>query len=197
MTPAARSAATSGSKTIDAPGGGLPPSLMRLLLRLYPPYLGTGIRVRRISPDYRRITVDMKLRFYNRNVMGTHFGGSLSAMTDPFYALMLMNNLGRDYVVWDRAGTIEYRKPGRGRVVATFEIDQACIDQARRATASGARYEPTLAVDVVDESGDIVAHVTRTLYIRRRRGATVAGHGRARTGDASGEAAMESLGGAK
>lgn len=185
------------SRSADATPVALSSSLMRLLLRLYPPYVGTGIRVRRISPDYRRVEVDMKLRFYNRNAMGTHFGGSLSAMTDPFYALMLMNNLGRDYVVWDRAGTIEYRKPGRGRVVAIFEIDQAFIDRARRATATGARYEPTLAVDVVDESGDVVAHVTRTLYIRRRREATVDGRARPRTGGASREAALQSAGGAE
>ena len=142
---------------------------LRLVFNLYPPYLGTGIVVRKISADYRRIVVDMKLRFYNRNYVGTHFGGSLSAMTDPFYMLMVMNNLGSDYIVWDKAGTIDYRKPGRGRVRADFRIDQALIDEIRRATEGGHKYQPTLAVDIVDEAGDIVSHVTRTLHVRRKR----------------------------
>lgn len=142
---------------------------MRLLFNLYPPYLGTGIAVRHISSDFRRIVVDMKLRFYNRNYVGTHFGGSLSAMTDPFYMLMVMRNLGSDYIVWDKFGTIDYRKPGRGRVRAEFRIDDKLLEEIRQATADGGKYEPTLAVDIVDETGDVVAHVTRTLYIRRKR----------------------------
>jgi len=145
------------------------PFTMRVLCNLYPPYLGTGISVRGISPDYRHIVVDMKLRWYNRNTVGTHFGGSLSAMTDPFFMLMTMKNLGREFIVWDKSGTIDYRKPGRGRLRAEFRIDQAFIDEVRRATAEGDRFEPTLAVDILDEAGDVVAHVTRTLYIRRKQ----------------------------
>ncbi|MDZ4349991.1 MAG: DUF4442 domain-containing protein [Xanthomonadaceae bacterium] len=145
------------------------PFRLRLLLNLYPPYWATGIRVTRIAPDFRVVEVAMPLRWYNRNRVGTHFGGSLSAMTDPFYMLMLMEILGRDYVIWDKAGTIEYRKPGTGRVVARFEIDQPLIDRIVAATADGDKYQPTLAVDIRDEAGDVVAHVARTLHIRRKR----------------------------
>lgn len=148
---------------------------MRLLFNLYPPYLGTGIVVRHIAPDFRRIVVDMKLRFYNRNYVGTHFGGSLSAMTDPFYMLMVMKNLGSDYIVWDKFGTIDYRKPGRGRVRAEFRIGDALLERARAATADGGRFRPELAVDIVDETDDVVAHVTRTLYIRRKRARAASG----------------------
>lgn len=144
-------------------------STLRLLFNVYPPYLGTGISVRRISPDFRHIVVDMKLRFYNRNYVGTHFGGSLSAMTDPFYMLMVMKNLGNDYIVWDKSGTIDYRKPGRGRVRAEFMIDDGLLDGIRRATSGGRKFEPTLAVDIRGENGEVVAHVTRTLYIRPKR----------------------------
>ncbi len=145
------------------------PFRLRLLLNLYPPYWATGIRVTRIARDFRVVEVAMPLRWYNRNRVGTHFGGSLSAMTDPFYMLMLMEILGRDYVIWDKAGTIEYHKPGTGRVVARFEIDQPLIDRIVAATADGDKYQPTLAVDIRDEAGDVVAHVTRTLHVRRKR----------------------------
>lgn len=144
------------------------PTYLRWRLNLYPPYLGTGIHVKHIADDFHRILVEMKLRWYNKNYVGTHFGGSLSAMTDPFYMLMLIQILGREYIVWDKAGTIEFRKPGRGRVRAEFAITESFVEEVRQATTDGARYEPTLAVDIVDDEGDIVAHVTRTLYIRRR-----------------------------
>ena len=111
----------------------------------------------------------MPVSFYNRNYVGTHFGGSLSAMTDPFYMLMVMHNLGRDYIVWDKAGSIEYRKPGRGRVVAEFRIDQNLIDRIRAATAKSRKFEPTLEVDIIDQQGDAVAHFTRKLFIRDKR----------------------------
>jgi acyl-coenzyme A thioesterase PaaI-like protein len=124
------------------------------------------------------VVVEMPLRFYNRNYVGTHFGGSLSAMTDPFYMLMVIKNLGDDYIVWDKAGTIDYRKPGRGRVRAEFRIGQALIDEILEKTKNGRRFEPTLSIDILDEQGDVVSHVTRTLYIRRKRSAGSTGRER-------------------
>ena len=95
-------------------------ALFKTMINLYPPYLGAGIHIARISNDYRDLLVTMKLRFYNRNYVGTHFGGSLYAMIDPFYMLMLMQMLGPEYIVWDKSATIEFKKPGRGTVSAHF-----------------------------------------------------------------------------
>src|SRR2546429_7301474 len=67
---------------------------LRRGINLYPPYLGASVRVTHISDDFRRVEVEMPLRFYNRNYFGTHFGGSLYSMCDPFYVLMLANILG-------------------------------------------------------------------------------------------------------
>ena len=44
------------------------------------------------------IDVEMKLRWWNANYVGTHFGGSLFAMTDAFYMLMVMAKLGKELV---------------------------------------------------------------------------------------------------
>lgn len=82
--------------------------LLRFAMNLYPPFLGAGIRVRHIAGDFREVRVRMGLNRLNRNYVGTQFGGSLYAMTDPFFMLMLMENLGRDYVVWDKAANIEF-----------------------------------------------------------------------------------------
>ncbi len=138
------------------------------MLNLYPPYLGTGIRVVRIAPDYREIDVEMKLRFYNRNYVRTHFGGSLYAMVDPFYMLMLIQILGREYAVWDKAAAIEFVSPGRGTVRASFRVDDAMIRDIEDRTANGDKYEPVYSVDITDENGGVAARVRKTIYIRRK-----------------------------
>src|ERR1041385_6706004 len=115
---------------------------LRRFINFYPPYLGAAVRVTHITEDFRRVEVEMPLRFYNRNYVGTHFGGSLYAMCDPFYMLMLMNILGPGYIVWDKAATIRFKRPGSGLVKATFTIPEEKIaENSRRcrfATQSGA-----------------------------------------------------------
>lgn len=138
-------------------------------LSLYPPYLGAGVKVREISDDYRYIRVEMPLRPYNRNYVGTHFGGSLYSMCDPFYMLMLMKNLGPDYIVWDRAAYVEFKKPGRGLVVAEFHLSQERIDEIRKAAEGGRKVEPVFMVDVKDRHGEVVASIEKVLYVREKR----------------------------
>ncbi|WP_312957278.1 DUF4442 domain-containing protein [Stutzerimonas nitrititolerans] len=140
--------------------------LLRWLMNFYPPYLGAGIRVRHISDDFRQAQVRMGLRWYNRNYVGTQFGGSLYSMTDPFFMLMLLQNLGDDYVVWDKAANIEFVSPGKGRVYADFTITEQLLDEIRQHTAGGDKYLPRLHVEVRDEQRTLVARVQKTLYVR-------------------------------
>ncbi|SDV09847.1 DUF4442 domain-containing protein [Pseudomonas mucidolens] len=142
--------------------------LLRWLMTLYPPYLGAGIRVRHISKDFRQIKVRMGLGWYNRNYVGTQFGGSLYSMVDPFFMLMLMENLGRGYIVWDKAATIDFISPGKGPVFAEFSIDETLLDEVRRQTDGGAKYLPRLKVEIHDGFGTLVARVDKTLYVRRK-----------------------------
>jgi len=140
----------------------------KFLLNMYPPYIGAGIRVRKVAPDFREIVVQMRLRWYNRNYFNTHFGGSLYAMVDPFYCLMLVQVLGKDYLVWDQAATIEFLKPGRGTVSAVLKIDDEQVQEIRSQTADGRKYLPEYAVAVCDEAGEQVARVNKVLYIRKK-----------------------------
>jgi len=98
--------------------------------------------------------------------VGTQFGGSLFAMTDAFYMLMLMANLGRDYIVWDKAATIRYRKPGRGTVRAEFRLSDAQLDDIRDKLKTLPKYEPVFAVDIKDEQGTVIAEVEKLLHVR-------------------------------
>lgn len=138
-------------------------------LNLYPPYWGTGIVVKNISPDFREAVVQMKMAWYNRNYVNTHFGGSLYAMTDPFFMLMLMQILGKDYIVWDKAAHIEFIKPGRGTVTAKFVIDKERVEDILEKTADGQKYLPEFTVDIEDQANHKVARVIKTLYVRKKR----------------------------
>jgi acyl-coenzyme A thioesterase PaaI-like protein len=135
-------------------------------MKYWPPFLGAGIRLKSLSEDFRDAVVEMKLGRLNRNAVGTHFGGSLYAMTDPFFAIMLMHNLGREYLVWDKAGEIEYVSPGRGTVAAHFHLSHRRIEEIRAQAAGGGKIFPEFEVSVKDQEGAIVARVKKTLYVR-------------------------------
>jgi hypothetical protein len=149
--------------------------LLRFGLNFYPPYLGAGISVQHISPDCRQARVKMALRWYNRNFVGTQFGGSLYSMVDPFYMLLLMPLLGDDYIVWDKAASIDFVTPGKGPVYADFRIDDALLADIRAKTAGGEKYLPELQVDIRDAAGTLVAIAHKTLYVRLKPRARLAG----------------------
>lgn len=141
---------------------------MRMRMNVWPPFLGAGIRVRRLRTDWKEIDVEMKLRWWNANYVGTHYGGSLYSMTDPFLMLMLIENLGRDYIVWDKAASIRFKKPGRGTVFASFRLSEQQIQEIKQALNTQEKIERAFAVEVKDESGSVIAEVEKLLHIRRK-----------------------------
>ncbi len=142
--------------------------LLKFILNIYPPYWGTGISIEKISPDYKEIIVRMKRRWYNSNYVKTHFGGSLYAMTDPFFMLMLIHNLGNGYVVWDKSANIDFIKPGIDTVTARFLITDDHIKTILKNTAEGQKHFQKLVVQVKDEKDELVALVTKVLYNRKK-----------------------------
>lgn len=141
-------------------------SRLRRLMNWWPPFAFTGIRVEHIADDYREVQVALHQRWYNRNYVGSHFGGSLFAMTDPFFMLMLLHALGRDYVVWDKAASIEFVKPGRGRVHAHFQLDDDTLAALRLGADRDGRATHWFEVKVLDAQDDVVARVRKQLYVR-------------------------------
>src|SRR6201997_4429785 len=150
-------------------GGSRRSHALRRSVNLWPPFLGAGIRVKHIAADMKSIDVEMKLRWWNANYVGTHFGGSLFAMTDAFYMLMLMANLGLDYIVWDKAASIRYRKPGKGTVRAEFRLTDAQLDEIRERLNTLPKYEPVFSVEVKDEQGTVIAEVEKLLHVRKKQ----------------------------
>ncbi len=137
-------------------------------MNLWAPFRGAGIRVKYIAPDWSEVRVQLKLHWYNRNAVGTHFGGSLFALTDPFYMLMYMYSLGAGYRVWDQTASIRFIKPGKGIVRAHFKLTADDLEQARLATQDGSKFIPEHMVQLLDHTEELVAEVHKTIYIRRK-----------------------------
>jgi acyl-coenzyme A thioesterase PaaI-like protein len=141
---------------------------LKVFLNLWPPLLGAGIRVKRLDSDWKAVDVEMKLRPWNRNYVGTHYGGSLYSMADPFFMLMLIENLGRDYIVWDKAATIRFRKPGKGTVTAKFRLTDGVLDEIREALRTEKKIDRTFKVDLTSQEGTLVAEVEKVIHISKK-----------------------------
>lgn len=139
------------------------------LMNYYPPYLGAGIRIDDYDPNFRYIRVKMDLNWWNQNYVGTHFGGSLYSMCDPFYMLMLINNIGSDYKVWDKSASVRFQSPGRGTVHAEFELSNEDVTKIRQKVAKQDVCEPVFKVDVIDEQGQTIAEIEKELHVTKRK----------------------------
>ena len=137
-------------------------------VNLYPPFLGAGIGVTYPKGDDHTIVVTMKLRWYNKNLFGTQFGGSLYAMADPFFVFIVTKHLGPGYLVWDKKATVEFLKPGRGPVTGRYHVPPEEITRVKALADSGETVEPVYAADIVSDDGETVARVTKTLWVRKK-----------------------------
>jgi len=142
---------------------------LRLMFNLWPPLMGAGIRITRIQPDWKEVDVEMKLRRWNANYVGTHYGGSLYSMTDPFYMVMFIEILGRDYIVWDKSAMIRFRRPGRSTVHAHFRITEEQVDEIREALKMEEKIDREFSVEVKSSDGETIAEVKKLLQFRKKK----------------------------
>jgi acyl-coenzyme A thioesterase PaaI-like protein len=148
-------------------------SAIKWLFKCWPPFWFTGIRFDHISHDFRHIRMVMPLRFYNQNLHSMHFGGSLYAMTDPCYLMMILRNLGTDYRVLDKSASIEYIKPGVTSVSAEMTLSDEDLNDIKDHTASGDKYLKEFCIEVKDANNETIARIIKTLYIRKKQSRVV------------------------
>lgn len=141
---------------------------IRRVVNFWPPFFAAGIRVTRWDPDWRAVDVELRLHPWSANFVGTHYGGSLYSMVDPFYMLMLIENLGRDYVVWDKSAQIRFRKATTSSVSARFRLTQQQIDEIKQSLETADKLEPTFLLEIKDDEGTVVAEVQKGLHIKKK-----------------------------
>ena len=137
-------------------------------MNVWPPFAGAGIQVRHIGADWRTATVVLRHLPWTRNYVGTAYGGSLFSMADPFFMILTLRSLGPGYVVWDKAGEIDYVSPGRGTVTAHFEVTDADLDEIRAEVEARGKALKWYSVDLVADDGTVVARVRKQVYVRRK-----------------------------
>ena len=145
------------------------PGTIRRLINLWPPFLFSGIRIVRVADDWRRLDAELRLRWWNRNALGTMFGGSLFALMDPFYPLLMQHHLGRGYNIWTKSAVVEFLSPGRSVARATFLLNGEIVEEIRAATEGGGKCEPQFLAVVSDPEGKVIARANLTFHIRRVR----------------------------
>lgn len=143
--------------------------LMRHGINFWGPFMGAGIKVVDADDDFTMIKVELRDRWYNRNIVGVHFGGSLYAMCDPFYMGMLLHHLGRDFVIWDKGASIKFKRPGKGTVSAVFAISKDEIARIRAEAESQEKIQPVFSTTVRDADGKVVAEIEKTVYIKAKK----------------------------
>ena len=143
-------------------------------INLYPPYLGMGIKVRSFSEDHTRFEVELRAKWYNRNLFGTHFGGCLYSMTDPFFVFIITMNLGKGYIVWDKSAAIDFLKPAKGTILGVFEIGKARLEEIRTEVDALGKNTYHFKADLTDEKGLVVARVRKEVYVRAKGAGRVA-----------------------
>lgn len=135
----------------------------------WPPFLGAGIRIAKVSDDFRYVRVELKRRLWTSNYVGTQFGGSMFSMTDPFYMVMLIVNLGSRYIVWDKSASIRYLKPGKTRLTAEFKLSEEQIAEIKARVDREGKIDHHLTVNIYDTEGVHIAAVDKVLYIRKKQ----------------------------
>lgn len=142
--------------------------LITKLINYYPPYLGSGITVKSVNEDFTIISTQLKMHWFNRNAVGTHYGGSLYSMCDPFYMFILMEHLGKDYIVWDKAASINFVKAEKNTVTATFEISKEKIAEIKAYVDQNGKGNFTFNTTIVNEQGTLIAEVQKVVYVRNK-----------------------------
>jgi acyl-coenzyme A thioesterase PaaI-like protein len=143
--------------------------MMRLGFNFFPAYRRTGARITYIASDLHEIHIKLPLNWKTRNYVGTIFGGSMFAAVDPIYMLMLIKLLGPNYVVWDKAASIQYKRPGRSTLYAKFQIDQEELDGIREELEQKDKLDRVYHVELIDEERTVCASIEKTIYFRRKQ----------------------------
>ena len=142
--------------------------MARWRFNTFPAYRGSGGRVTFIRHDFMEVRIKLPLWWRTRNYVGTIFGGSIYASVDPFYMMMLIQCLGRDYVVWDKAASIRFRRPGRTTLYATFQFDQTLVDGIREELRTLGKLDRHFTVELKDAAGEVHAIIEKTVNVRKR-----------------------------
>jgi acyl-coenzyme A thioesterase PaaI-like protein len=139
--------------------------LLRHAINFYPAYFGSGGRVKYIAPDWREVRMELPANWRTKGSTGAIFGGSIYSAIDPFYAMMVAKNVGPEFVVWDKAAKIRYRRPGRDKLRARFVLEDGEVEGILREIRGRRSVDRVYTVELTDEKGEAHAIIEKTVYV--------------------------------
>jgi hypothetical protein len=142
--------------------------LSRFVVNVMPCIRGGGGKVMHISEDFMHLRVKLALTWRTRNIMGTIYGGSMYASTDPFYMLMLMRILGKDYVVWDKGCSFRFKRPAKETIYADFVITPQMLNDLRTQVESQGETTVTWPLQYKSKDGTVYVEFEKMLYVAKK-----------------------------
>lgn len=138
---------------------------MRRVFNVWPCIWCTGSRVTFIASNWQELHLELSLNFRTRNRVGTVFGGSIYSSIDPYYMLLLMEILGKEYIVWDKAASIKFIRPITGKVRCRFLISDETIENIKSVIAEKNEFTFEFPLRFEDENANVYAAFTKGVYI--------------------------------
>jgi hypothetical protein len=126
------------------------------------------MRIEHVAPDFRSMTAALLPRASRVGGVVPHTGASLYALVDPCFLVIVQHAVGPDYLVWDKAGSIEVLAPGRGRVWARLELQDDDLQRIQQMTVSGDKHLHLFSAEVRDADGMVIARIEKMIYVRKR-----------------------------
>lgn len=143
--------------------------LTRIIFNYFPAFWSTGAKVTYLAADYKEIRLKLPLSWRTRNYVGTIFGGSMFASTDVLYFLLVLNNLGKNYIVWDKASCIRFKNPGKGTLYTKAVLSDEEIEIIKTELLNTDKIDRVYFLDLIDETGDICASIEKTIHIQNKQ----------------------------
>ncbi|WP_396199493.1 DUF4442 domain-containing protein [Flavobacterium sp.] len=140
-------------------------TLFKVGFNLSPMYKRSCGKIIFASEDLHIVKIKIPLSYKNKNYVGSIFGGSLFAATDPIYMIQLMQILGKDYVVWDKKTDIKFKRPAYEHAFATFEFTTTEINEILQKVKDEKEMDYTKTLHITDKKGTVFAELDKTLYI--------------------------------
>ena len=143
--------------------------LTRILFNYFPIFWSTGAKITYLAADFKEVHIKLPLSWRTRNYVGTIFGGSMFSATDVLYFLLVVKNIGEDYIVWDKASSIRFKKPGKGTLYTKAVISDEEIEIIKTELRNIDKIDRVYYLDLIDEAGDICASVEKTIHIQNKQ----------------------------
>jgi len=143
--------------------------LTRILFNYFPMFWSTGAKITYLAADFKEIHIKLPLSWRTRNYVGTIFGGSMFSATDVLYFLLVVKNIGEDYIVWDKASSIRFKKPGKGTLYTKAVISDEEIEIIKTELLNVDKIDRVYYLDLIDEAGDICASIEKTIHIQNKQ----------------------------